>query len=152
MTGQQCTCSPFPDAVETVAHNRRWHDAILTLAKLHRINPTAVGLSDFGKSAGFYNRQIKTLTAIATSQAEAVDVDTGIPVGKIPHFEEMVAFFKDPSTQPPDQTTLIHGDYKIDNLVFHSTEPKVVGILEYVGLISLQLITLWALDADCGNS
>lgn len=135
---------PFFDIVENVTDCRRWHDAILTLAKLHRIDPTAVGLSNFGKSAGFYNRQIKTLTAIATSQAEAVDVDTGISVGKIPHFEEMVAFFKNPTTQPPDRTTLIHGDYKIDNLVFHSTQPKVVGILEYVGLRPLHSIILWA--------
>jgi aminoglycoside phosphotransferase (APT) family kinase protein len=93
-------------------------------------------LSDFGKPSGFYNRQIKTLTAIATSQASAVDVDTGVPVGKIPHFDEMVAFFNDPSTQPKDRATLIHGDYKIDNLVFHSTEPKVVGILEYVDAVT----------------
>jgi aminoglycoside phosphotransferase (APT) family kinase protein len=89
-------------------------------------------LSDFGKPSGFYNRQIKTLSVIAASQADAVDVDTGVPVGKIPHFDEMVAFFKDPTTQPRDRTTLIHGDYKMDNLVFHSTEPQVVGILEYV--------------------
>ncbi len=65
-------------------------------------------------------------------QAQAVDVETNIPVGKIPHFDDMVAFFKDPKTQPKDRGTLVHGDYKIDNLVFHKTEPRVIGILEYV--------------------
>jgi aminoglycoside phosphotransferase (APT) family kinase protein len=34
--------------------------------------------------------------------------------------------------QPKDRTSLIHGDYKIDNLVFHKTEPRVIGILEYI--------------------
>ena len=108
----------------------RWHDAIRTIAKLHKVNPNEVGLSDFGRSTGFYNRQIKTLGMISTSQAQAVDIETKKAVGNIPHFEEMVSFFKEPKTQPKDRSSLIHGDYKIDNLVYHKTEPRVIGILE----------------------
>lgn len=111
---------------------QRWHDAIRTLAKLHHVDPRSVGLSNFGRSSGFYDRQIKTLSAIAASQAQAVDLKTKTPVGKIPHFDEMVAFFKNPATQPNDRASLIHGDYKIDNLIFHKREPKVIGVLEYV--------------------
>ena len=117
----------LPDA-ENVSY--RWHDAIRTLGKLHRIDPKSVGLQNFGKPSGFYNRQIKTFRAISESQAQAVDVETKVPVGKIPHYDEMVAIFKDPKTQPTDRATLIHGDYKIDNLVYHKTEPRVIGILE----------------------
>jgi aminoglycoside phosphotransferase (APT) family kinase protein len=87
-------------------------------------------LSDYGKSSGFYTRQIKTFQTISAAQALAVDVDTKIPVGKIPYFDEVVPFFS--NTQPKDRSSLIHGDYKIDNLVFHKTEPRVIGILEYV--------------------
>jgi aminoglycoside phosphotransferase (APT) family kinase protein len=103
---------------------------VRTLAKFHRVKPASVGLEKFGKHAGFYNRQLKTFNTLEVAQAKAVDKDTGVPVGNIPHFKEMVAFFSDPSKQPKDQATFVHGDYKIDNLVFHKTEPRVIGILE----------------------
>jgi len=108
----------------------RWFDAIRTIAKLHHVNPAAIGLSSFGRAGGFYNRQIKTLSTISVAQSKAVDVETKKEVGNIPHFQGMVDFFSDASTQPKDRAALVHGDYKIDNLVFHKTEPRVIGILE----------------------
>jgi acyl-CoA dehydrogenase len=103
---------------------------VQTLAKLHRVKPADVGLETFGKATGFYNRQIRTWSTICASQASAVDVDTREPVGQLPHFDELMHFFRDERLQPLDRSTLIHGDYKIDNLVFHRTEPRVIGILE----------------------
>jgi aminoglycoside phosphotransferase (APT) family kinase protein len=109
----------------------RWHSAITTLAKFHRVTPSSVNLSTYGKPSGFYNRQIATFNTICESQAAAKDKETGEPVGKIPHQDDMVAFFKDESTQPKDRATFVHGDYKIDNVVFHKTEPRVIGILDW---------------------
>ena len=100
------------------------------LGKLHDINYTSIGLGSYGKPSGFYNRQIRTLSNISASQAQTLDVESGHAVGIIPHFDETVAFLKAPAFQPQDRGTLIHGDYKIDNLVFHHWEPKVIGILE----------------------
>ena len=107
-----------------------WREAVHTLARLHAVDYKKVGLETFGKPHGFYNRQIQTWTTICASQAKAVDVETKEPVGQLPHFEETVRFFKNEKSQPRDRTTLVHGDYKIDNLVFHKTEPRVIGILE----------------------
>lgn len=107
-----------------------WKNAVETLAKFHRVSPADVNLTSYGKPSGFYNRQIKTLSTISKAQAGAVDVDTKEPVGDIPHFGEMSAFFSDPKTQPKDRSGFVHGDYKIDNVVFHKTEPRVIGILE----------------------
>jgi len=108
-----------------------WRDAVRTLAKFHTVKPASVNLSSFGKPSGFYNRQLNTFNTIQTAQATAKDKDTGEPVGKIPHFDDMVKFFGDPKTQPEDRSTFVHGDYKIDNMVFHKTEPRVIGILDW---------------------
>lgn len=102
-----------------------------TLAKLHRVIPKSVGLEGFGKPSGFYDRQIATFTAVSKSQAQAVDVETKEPVGKLPHFAEMIRFFANKATQPQEKGTLVHGDYKIDNIVFHKTELRVIGILDW---------------------
>jgi len=108
-----------------------WRSAVETLAKFHTVTPASVNLSTFGKPSGFYNRQLKTFNTIQTAQSKAKDKDTGVPVGKIPHFDEMVEFFSNPKSQPEDRSTFVHGDYKIDNVVFHKTEPRVIGILDW---------------------
>lgn len=122
-----------PEMPGVSAEDRRemWHDAIRTLAKYHKVDYNKVGLADFGKHAGFFDRQCKTFTTLSKDQAETKDADTKEPVGDIPYFHEMVNFFSNKSTQPKDRSTLIHGDYKIDNLVFHKTEPRVIGILDW---------------------
>lgn len=112
----------------------RWRSAVTTLASLHRVDPSAVGLADFGGKTGlrggFYSRQVRTWKTICGAQAAVRDVATGREVGQLSHFDELVAFFADESRQPRDRVAIVHGDYKIDNVVFHRTEPRVIGILE----------------------
>ncbi|KAH7328842.1 acyl-CoA dehydrogenase family member 11 [Stachybotrys elegans] len=108
-----------------------WRDAVTALARLHAVDHGAVGLGTFGKPTGFYGRQVRTWTTICTSQEKVVDVETGEPVGRLPHFDDLVGFFEDARVQPRDRTTLVHGDFKIDNLIFHKTEPRVIGILDW---------------------
>lgn len=94
------------------------------------MDPVSVGLGDFGKHSQFYNRQIRTFKTISKAQAEARDAETHESVGNIPHFKDMVEFFSDADLQPKDRMSFVHGDYKIDNVVFHKTEPRVIGVLE----------------------
>ncbi|OJI86977.1 hypothetical protein ASPTUDRAFT_40022 [Aspergillus tubingensis CBS 134.48] len=122
---------PAMPGVDPAERTALWQDAVRTLAKFHRVVPQKVGLERFGKPTGYYDRQIATFTAVAQAQAQAVDVETKEPVGELPHFMDMVRFFEDKTTQPQDRGTLVHGDYKIDNMIFHKSEPRVIGLLDW---------------------
>lgn len=111
-----------------------WHSAITTLAKLHAVDYTAPSLSltSYGKPTDFYSRQLATWRQICDAQSAAKDVDTKQPVGPIhPSFSALTAFFADRSLQPHDRASIVHGDFKIDNLMFHPTEPRVIGVLDW---------------------
>lgn len=135
-------------AIEGVSGEERremWRDAVRTLAKLHRLQPRDIGLENLGKPHGFYNRQIRTFQTLAQSQAAAQDVDSGKAVGQLPHFSSFIDFFSRESTQPVDRAVLFHGDFKIDNLVFHPTLPRVIGILDW------EMVTIGHPLADLTN-
>ncbi|PHZ07586.1 APH-domain-containing protein [Rhizopus microsporus ATCC 52813] len=106
-----------------------WHAAVETLAKLHRVDFKAIGLGNFGKHSEFYERQMRSLSKVSQAQANTKDDETGEYVGPIPRLDDMFAWFK--KNKAHDQATIVHGDFKIDNMIFHPTEPKVIGILDW---------------------
>lgn len=91
-----------------------------TLAKLHAVDIEAVGLSDFGRQGGFFARQI----ARWTKQYEA---------GKTREIAEIPQLGAWLSANMPedDETTLVHGDYRLGNLIVHPTKPEVLGVLDW---------------------
>ncbi|KAF9094632.1 hypothetical protein BGX29_009423 [Mortierella sp. GBA35] len=105
-----------------------WLSAIDTLAKLHKVDHVKVGLESYGKPTGFYRRQISSLSKVAAAQAAAKDTE-GNAVGALPGIEELATWFQ--ANEVKDSTSIVHGDYKMDNLVFHPTEPRVIGILDW---------------------
>lgn len=107
-----------------------WKDAVQVMINMHAIDPRDVGLETFGKANGFYKRQIRSWDAVSTSQAKVVNAKTKQPVGQLPYYDECMQFFKNETAQPRDRSCLVHGDFRIDNLMFHKTEPRVIGILE----------------------
>ena len=102
------------------------------LAALASLSPATLGLSKFGPSTDYFPRQIKSLTRIATAQSQAVDIDTHEPIGTIPFSDELISWYK---THLPDESKtglrIVHGDYKLDNLIFHPTKNQVIGILDW---------------------
>ena len=91
------------------------------LAKLHQLDPAELGLSDFGKHGSYFARQIKRWSDQYRSDPEAgVNAD----------MEELVRWL--PDNIPDDnETRLIHGDFRCDNMIFHPTEPKVVAVIDW---------------------
>lgn len=103
-----------------------------SLAALSNLDPAALGLSSFGPSTPYFPRQIRSLTRVSLAQAEVTDIETGKRTGMIPDFDAMIAWYQ--SHLPDESKTglrIAHGDYKLDNLIFHPTENKVIGILDW---------------------
>jgi aminoglycoside phosphotransferase (APT) family kinase protein len=114
----------------------RWFSAIDTLAKLHSIDPDAIGLGNYGKGKEFYQRQYNTFQRIEAQQAVVKDKDTGKQLGRAhERFDEMVNFVR--TNVPGERLSIIHGDFKFNNMVnilawfaFHQTYENRFSILQ----------------------
>ena len=86
---------------------RMYEQLVDTLADLHNIDPEAAGLGDFGKPGNYFERQV----ARWTRQYRDSQTDY------LPEMERLIAFL--PETLPEQsRTSIVHGDYRIDNVVF----------------------------------
>ncbi|GAA5897481.1 phosphotransferase family protein [Sporobolomyces salmoneus] len=115
-----------------------WFSVIKTLAALHSLNPQEIGLGDFGSTAAFYPRQIRSLSKVSQAQSLVKSEKTRKQVGDIPGFEFLLEWYSRnlPGTgsqkgESKLEGRIIHGDFKVDNMIFHPTEPRVIGILDW---------------------
>lgn len=90
------------------------------MAQLHTIDYAAIGLADYGKPGNYFSRQIdrwsKQYKASETEKIQAMDnliewLPKNIPAG--------------------EDTSIVHGDYRLDNLMFHPTEPRILAVLDW---------------------
>ncbi|MFC3146844.1 phosphotransferase family protein [Piscinibacterium candidicorallinum] len=90
------------------------------IAALHSVDYVAVGLADYGKPGNYFERQIgrwtKQYKASETETIEAMDrliewLPQNIPAG--------------------ESVAIVHGDFRLDNLIFHPTEPRVLAVLDW---------------------
>ncbi len=94
------------------------------IAELHKVDVQAIGLADYGKPGNYFERQIgrwtKQYQASITEPIEAMDrliewLPAHIPAG----------------ARDESQVSVVHGDFRLDNLVFHPTEPRVLAVLDW---------------------
>jgi aminoglycoside phosphotransferase (APT) family kinase protein len=91
-----------------------------TLAKLHRVDFRAVGLADYGRVGGYYLRQVTRWS----QQYEAAKTEP------IPAMDKLMQWL--PKHIPAhEETTIAHGDFRLENLIFHSTEPRVLAVIDW---------------------
>ncbi len=91
-----------------------------TLARLHAVDYSALGLGDFGRPGSYVARQISRWG----KQYKAAETDSIESMDRL--FEWLPAHL--PAN---DETVLVHGDYRLDNMIFHAVEPRVLGIIDW---------------------
>lgn len=91
-----------------------------TLAQLHSIDIEAAGLADFGKPGNYFGRQVDRWTKqYRLSETELM-----------PEMEQLITFL--PATLPEQKrTSVVHGDYRIDNMIFAHGSPEVLAVLDW---------------------
>ena len=90
------------------------------IAQLHTIDYAAIGLADYGKPGNYFARQIDRWT----KQYRASETE------KIEAMDHLIAWLPDHIPAGED-TSIVHGDYRMDNMMFHPTEPRVLALLDW---------------------
>lgn len=111
----------LPEMPSNAARTQVYEEYIGSLAKLHMVDYAKVGLGDYGKVGGYVARQVDRWS----KQYEASRTSDIAPM------EALMTWLR--SKQPAsDETTLIHGDYRIDNLMFETGEsPRALAIIDW---------------------
>jgi aminoglycoside phosphotransferase (APT) family kinase protein len=101
----------------------QYFDAMnVVLAQLHNVNPAAIGLAEFGRHGGYVMRQVSRWSRQYAEDAAIA--------GRVPAMERLFEWL--PAHLPgDDETAIVHGDFRCDNLIFHPTEPRVSAIIDW---------------------
>ena len=91
-----------------------------TIAELHRLDPGALGLADFGRPQAYVARQIRRWS----EQYRASETET------ISEMDRLIAWL--PAACPADSgASIVHGDFRLDNCIVHPTEPRIIAVLDW---------------------
>lgn len=103
-----------------------------TIAQLHAVDFKSVGLEGFGRTGNYFARQLKTWSRQYREAEEA---------GRDPNMDRVIEWLEE---RMPDEegVGVVHGDFRIDNMIFHPTEPRVIAVLDW------ELSTLGHTGAD----
>ena len=111
----------FPELV--AAERPAYFDAMnATLAALHRIDPEAAGLGDYGKPGNYFARQIGRWSKQYREDEAA---------GRVAAMDRLVEWLPENIPADEPEPRVIHGDFRCDNMVFHPIEPRVLAVLDW---------------------
>jgi aminoglycoside phosphotransferase (APT) family kinase protein len=90
------------------------------IAELHKVDYRAIGLADYGRPGNYFGRQIDRWT----KQYKASEIDP------IESMDKLIEWL--PRNIPEgDETSIVHGDYRLDNMIFDAAEPRVLAVLDW---------------------
>jgi aminoglycoside phosphotransferase (APT) family kinase protein len=106
--------------VESRERTATYHAMIDTLATLHSIDYAAVGLGDYGKTGNYFDRQVRRWTKQYRASQTGLLID----------MEKLIEWL--PRTLPiQERTSIVHGDYRIDNLILAPSAPRVLAVIDW---------------------
>ena len=104
------------------------------MAELHQVNVDEIGLGDFGKPGNYFERQFERWSGqYRASEMQRIDA-----------MEKLMHWLSENLPAEDGRVSLVHGDYRLDNMIFDSTEPKIIALLDW------ELSTLGHPFADVG--
>lgn len=110
----------FPDVPRE--ERAAYFDAMnATLAALHGVDYAAVGLGDYGRPGNYFARQIARWSKQYQDDADA---------GRDADMDALVAWLPD-NIPADDETRIVHGDFRCDNMIFHPTEARILAVLDW---------------------
>ena len=98
-----------------------YHALVRTLAALHDVDPKAVGLADFGKPGNYFSRQVSRWTG----QYRACETQAR------PDMDWSIDWLERNMVQDDGQTAIVHGDYRLDNVMFDSQTAEMIAVLDW---------------------
>lgn len=125
----------LPEAADNTERAAIYDAMNQTMAALHNVDVNAVGLGDYGKPGNYFERQL----ARWSKQYRASETRT------IPAMESLMPWLAARMPEDDGTVSLVHGDYRLDNMMFHPTEPRVIALLDW------ELSTLGHPLADLAN-
>ena len=94
------------------------------MAALHRLKPNDIGLGDYGRPGNYFERQIGRW-----SKQYAASVTEPIP--EMDRLIEWLPQHIPPGARDEAEVSVVHGDFRLDNLIFHPQEPRVLAVLDW---------------------
>ena len=124
-----------------------YDDMNRVLAAMHSVDVEEAGLGDYGRPGNYFERQVDRWS----KQYRASETET------VPDMEELMVWLSENMPADDGRVALVHGDYRLDNVMFHPTEPKIIAVLDWelstlgnpIADLAYQVMA-WQLPRDAG--